>query len=263
MASAVMDHDTAEQFVGALGARSGIIAMVGAGGKKSTMYRLLEAHRALGTRRIALTSTVQIATAPDALDVETVIVDGDAEAVIAGGQGRDRAYLLTGPPTKPGRFAGLPAELIPDLHRRGGFEVSLVKADGARMRMIKAPGDNEPALPGGVSTILPIISARAFGRPLEAKLVHRPERLTEVTGAAPGMPIDADHVARLLSHPDGALRRVGDALIVPIINMVDNAERLAMAGEAARKALARTDRFDRVVLASMIGPSPLVDVISR
>ncbi|MEM7041465.1 MAG: selenium cofactor biosynthesis protein YqeC [Pseudomonadota bacterium] len=257
-----MDRETAKALVDALAAASGIVAVVGAGGKKSTLYRLLEAHRTLGTRRVLLTSTVQIAATRATPDVETLIVDGDARATIAAMQGRAGAFLVAGPPTGPGRFSGLPEDLIPHLHEKGAFEVSLVKSDGARMRMIKAPRDGEPALPDGVSTVIPIVAARVFDRPLTEKLAHRPERLLEIIGADIGTAITPDHVARLLANPEGALRRSGNAWVAPVINMVDGPERLALAREAAKKALAMTDRFDRVVLASMTSPTPLIEVVT-
>lgn len=257
-----MDYRTAETLIDVLHARGGIIAAVGAGGKKSTLYRLLQAHRAIGTERIAFTSTVQIGAVPKALDVGTVIVDeADPEAAIAETGSRDGAWQIAGHSAKPRRFDGLPPDLIPRLHAQGHFDVSLVKADGARMRMIKAPGDNEPALPDDVTTILSIVSARAIGRPLAERLVHRSERLTEIVDAAPGTELTPDHIARLLSSPDGALRRVGRARVVPVINMVDSPERLALARIAAINALSRTRRFERIVLSSMNSPSPLVEVI--
>jgi len=136
-----------------------------------------------------------------------------------------------------------------------------VKADGARMRMIKAPADNEPALPKGVSTILPIVSARVFGRSLTEKLVHRPERLTDIIDADIGAELTPDHVAKLLSSPDGSLKRVGHAKVIPVINMVESPERLKPARKAAWKALATTERFERVVLTSMTSNPPLIEVV--
>jgi len=257
-----MDRETATALIDALGARDGIVATVGAGGKKSTLYRLLEAHRAIGTARIALTSTVQFATVPKALGVEPLIIEADNNTAIKETLGKNGAFLFARPSTKPGRLSGLPEPMIADLHERGDFALSLVKADGARMRMIKAPAEQEPAVPAGVSTLLPIVSARVFGRSLDDRLVHRPERLTQVIDADVGAELTPDHVATLLSSPDGALRRAGTAKVVPIINMVDRPERLASAREAALKALSLTERFDHVVLTSMTSPAPLVEVIT-
>ena len=257
-----MNKKTATALIDALDAAGGIVAAVGAGGKKSTLYRLLEAHRAIGTKRIAFTSTVQIAPAGRGDDIETLILDDRPfEPAIAQTRSLDGAWLIAGPSQKPGRLSGLPEEAIQHIHEAGAFDVSLTKADGARMRMIKAPREDEPALPDHVATVLPIVSARVFGRPLTDKLVHRPERLTDVIGAERGMLLSADHVACLLSSPEGGLKGTGKASVVPIINMVDSPERLAAARAAAEKALAMTGRFERVVLASMTRPMPLVEVI--
>ncbi len=250
-----MDRETAASLVDALSAQSGIVAAVGAGGKKSALNRLVQAHLALGTRRILLTSTVQIAAPPGALGLEALPI-GETPA-------RDGAFFLPGPPSGRGRFAGVPAETIQTLNADGGFDVCLVKADGARMRMIKAPAEHEPALPEGVTTVLPVVSARVFGRPLTEKLAHRPERLTALVDCGIGTAIAPLHVARLLASPDGALRRTGDAEVVPVINMVDDEKRLTAAHAAASTALALTDRFERVVLAAMTGEQPLIDVVTR
>ncbi len=256
-----MDSSEAQTLIDTLAADKGIVALVGAGGKKSTLHRLADAHRAIGTPRIALAATVQTAAPPKSLGVETLTIDGNVDVAIEQARSHDGPFLFAGPPTKPGRFGGLPEQQIDEIHRRAAFDVSMVKADGARMRMIKAPNDREPALPKGTTTVLPVVSARVFGRPLNAKLVHRPERLIDVLDVEIGTNLTPLHIAKLLTSRKGALQRTCGIPVVPIINMVDNAERLERSKEAASMALAMTEDFDRVVLASMISESPLVDVV--
>ena len=79
---------------------------------------------------------------------------------------RHRLVAYAQPSAKPGRLGGLPGALIDRLHRAGGFTVTLVKADGARMRWIKAPREDEPVLPEEVATLLPVVSIKALGQPL-------------------------------------------------------------------------------------------------
>jgi hypothetical protein len=50
---------------------------------------------------------------------------------------------------------------------------------------------------------------------------------------------------------------------VPVINMVDDPERLRLATETAQRALALTARFDRVVLARLKDSEPVVAVVER
>ena len=63
---ATMDEARARDLLDALGARRGMVCAVGAGGKKSTLYRLAEAHRAVGSPSVALTTTVMAAPPPAA-----------------------------------------------------------------------------------------------------------------------------------------------------------------------------------------------------
>jgi probable selenium-dependent hydroxylase accessory protein YqeC len=253
---------TAEALLDALHAHHGIIAAVGAGGKKSTLYRLLEAHRLIGTGRVALTTTVQIAPPPRNLDAAIAIgEDTDiADALEAHPEG---PMFLAAPSAKPGRFAGLPPALVRTLHEDGRFKATLVKADGARMRLLKAPAADEPVLPPDPTTVLHLVSAGIFGRLLLPDVVHRPERVAVVVGAKAGERLTPVHVARLLASDQGALQGVGRAVVVPVINMVDDQERLTLAREAAAGALARSDRFDRVVLARMADEQPLVEIVAR
>jgi probable selenium-dependent hydroxylase accessory protein YqeC len=259
-----MTPKSAARLLDALAARHGLICAVGAGGKKSTLQRLAEAHLAAGTARIGFTCTVMMAPPPASLTSTRVIAEPEELANRVPAEApRHPLVLYARRSRKAGRLGGLPPELIAELHGRGRFIATLVKADGARMRMIKAPLEDEPVLPPGTGTLLALVSARALGQPLSETIAHRLERVTDVTGAALGECLTAVHLARLLVSDRGALHGVGDAIVVPIINMVDEQTRLAQARDAARRALAATERFDRVVLAEMTADDPVVEVVTR
>jgi probable selenium-dependent hydroxylase accessory protein YqeC len=259
-----MTPESAARLLDLLAARGGLVCAVGAGGKKSTLYRLAEAHRLTGTARIGLTCTVTMGPPPRRLPDDLLVAEPEvlAEAVPTLAA-RHRLLAYAQPSAKPGRLGGLPVELIARLHALGGFTVTLVKADGARMRWIKAPHEDEPVLPEGMATLLPVVSARALGRPLDQTIGHRIERVAGVTGAAIGERLSPIHLARLLASEQGALQRAAGAVVVPIINMVDDQAARAGAREVAERALAASDRFERVVLASMIAADPVVEVIMR
>jgi probable selenium-dependent hydroxylase accessory protein YqeC len=259
-----MTEAAARSLLDALAARRGLICVVGAGGKKTTLYRLAAAHLAAGTARIGLTCSVTMAPPPKWLG-EPVIAAGADLGSALDRLGRDRRLVVYAqPPPKPGRIGGVPPEDLARLHDAGGFDVTLIKADGARMRWIKAPGPGEPVLPPGVATALPLVSARVFGQPLSEATAHRLERVAAVTGARPGEPVTPEHVGRLLSSEHGALQSLGEATtVVPIINMVDDQARRDAARAAARLALATSSRLAQVVLASMIAPDPVVEIVTR
>jgi len=244
-----------------LGARSGIVCAIGAGGKKSTLYRIADAHEG----PLALTATVFTTWFPDTLDLTVVVDDGAAlrGAVLAAAREHHRLGYAT-PSAKPGRYAGVDPQLIGSIHEQAGLAVTLVKADGARMRWLKAPKPGEPVLAAGCTTVIPLVSARALGEPLSDRIAHRPDRVAAVTGLAEGDTVNPLHLARLLTAEGGLLQGIDTQRVVPVINMVDDDARTRLATEAAITALELSDRFDRVVLACMHQPSdPVVAVIER
>lgn len=238
----------------ALGAARGVVCLVGAGGKKTSLYALARATAG----RVAVTSTSHMYRYDRSRVDEVFVVTGEPPRAPSG----MRIVAYAGPTDTPARVAGLRPEAIAGLWESGDFELVLVKADGARGRLIKAPGDEEPLVLSFASTVIPVVGAAAFGRPLDARVAHRPEILADVAGLSLSQTIAPVHVARLLSSPRGGLKNVGDAEVVPLINMVDDDERYRAARLAAQLALRLTSRFDRVVLAQM-KTSRLIEVIRR
>ncbi len=244
----------------ALAARQGLVCLVGAGGKKTTLYRLAAAHPG----QVGVTATVHISHFPLRLDAARVIDTGEElSARVQAAAAGSRVVAFACPSLKKGRLAGVNPEDLSRLHGAAGFQVIYVKADGARGRWIKAPDAHEPPIPVAATTVIPVVSARALGQPLNERIGHHPERIAAVTGAREGQLLTPEHLARLLSHPQGALKNTGAARVVPLLNMVDNGDLEALAREVARQALGMTKRFDRVVLATMASPRPLVGVVER
>jgi probable selenium-dependent hydroxylase accessory protein YqeC len=249
-----------ESLLDLLEARSGIVCAVGAGGKKSLLQHLATTHPG----RVALTATVFTTYFQERLGF-AVVIDEDAQLparVASLDPTQNVAYACPG--DKPGRRAGVSAATVERIHRECGFAATYVKADGARMRMIKAPADDEPALPSGCTTVVPILSARAIGEPLTSVIAHRVERIGQVTGLRENEVITAERVGRLLASPDGMMKAIGPRRVVPVINMVDDDSREVLARQAAEVALGLSDRFDRVILACLArSDAPLVAVVRR
>jgi probable selenium-dependent hydroxylase accessory protein YqeC len=184
------------------------------------------------------------------------------EQIAALDNSRSVAYAC--PSNKPGRHGGVSATTIRSIHEECGFAATFVKSDGARMRWIKAPAKNEPATVPGADVIVPVVSARAIGEPLNERVAHRLEQVEAVTGITRGEPLTPEAVGRLLASEEGALRGSGGARVAPVINMVDNDQQEELARAAASAAIAMTSRFDRVVLCCLQrSSSPVVAVVTR
>lgn len=246
----------------ALSVDGGLVAAVGAGGKKSVLHAIAAAWPA-GRGRLLMTATARCTPPPAGLLATVEGGDGqDLGRVLAGHPGA--RVFAAGPMRKPGRHEGLAAGAVPALHADGGFALTLVKADGARMRWVKAPAADEPALPPGVDLLLPVLSLRALGRPLDERSAHRPERIAALTGRPLGDPLtEADYVA-LLTHPEAALKSAGEARVVPVLNMAGDAASRAAGERIARAALATSGRIDRILVARLRDPArPWLAVVAR
>lgn len=237
----------------ALGVEGGIVCAVGAGGKKSLLHALASTW---DTRdgRLAMTATARCTPPPEGLFADVIGAEDEALAEALARDTHARVFYA-GPQRKPGRHEGVDPGTVRALHHAHGFALTLVKADGARMRWIKAPSEGEPALVPDCGLVVPVLSLRALGRPLDEKSAHRPERVAALTGLGLGDAITEQALASLLAHDQGSLRGCGEQRVVPLLNMVDDEATLGSAMAIAQEALSRCDRFDRVVLARLREPA--------
>ncbi|AGB37884.1 selenium cofactor biosynthesis protein YqeC [Natronococcus occultus] len=238
----------------ALNARGNVTCVVGAGGKKSTLYALGDV-----LERAVVTATVRIPPFEDQV-ADVVVSDAPLEAIrsaeswplglVAGREGSDR-YLGYDPATVD--------EFVDELDPETSV---VVKADGARTRWFKAPDDDEPQLPAATDVVVPIASAKIVGERLDEEHVHRPERVAAITDLEPGDRISATDVATVVASERGGCKDVPeDATVIPLVNMVDTPELETAAREIAT-AIHDRRTVPRVVLTRLLEDDPVVDVVS-
>jgi probable selenium-dependent hydroxylase accessory protein YqeC len=238
-------------LIEALSADAPLVCVVGAGGKKTTLYAL--ANR---LDRAVVTATVRIPIFDE--QVADVCVTRDPVGAL-----RDAdAWPLGLVPERErnDRYLGYDRETVTAIRATPGHGPVLAKADGARTRLLKAPDEREPQIPTTTDTVIPVASAHVVGEPLDDEHVHRPERVADLTGCSLGDPIRPEDVGAVLASRRGGRKRVPpSATVVPLINMVDD-EELAETGRRIAAAVHERADVPRVVLARMIEPA-VVDVI--
>ena len=213
--------------VEAFRATDAAVAVVGAGGKKTTMYALAER-----TDRSVVTATVRIPIFDDS--VARVATTTEPTATVANAP--DDAFPLGVVPEREreDRYRGYDPGVVDELiaaHDGPTF----IKADGARLREFKAPNEREPQIPETVDVVVPVVSAGVVGEQLTDALVHRPERVVRVARAADvdaavGEPITPELVGAVLASPEGGLKGVPrNTTVIPLVNKVDDDERAATA----------------------------------
>ncbi|WP_042662610.1 selenium cofactor biosynthesis protein YqeC [Haloferax sp. ATB1] len=238
----------------ALCARRGVVCVVGAGGKKSTLYAL-----ARRLDRAVVTATVRIPIF-DQHVADVVVTDTPVAALE-----KATDWPVGVVPDRDGddRYRGYDRDVVDAIGDSNVADTVLVKADGARMREFKAPGDREPQLPATADTVLPIASVHAVGEPLTDACVHRPERVAALTDLELGDTIRPEDVATVLTSERGGRADVPDgATVVPVLNKVDDAAHEAVARDISSDILARSD-VPHVVLTQLTASEPVVSVVER
>ncbi|MGZ0746923.1 selenium cofactor biosynthesis protein YqeC [Haloparvum sp. AD34] len=226
-------------LVEAFRAEDAAVAVVGAGGKKTTMYALADR-----LDRAVVTAAVRIPIF-DQHVARVAVTESPLDELAAADPG-DFPLGLVPERESEERYYGYDATGVDDIVAAHDGPV-LIKSDGARMRDFKAPKDTEPQIPSKTDVVVPIASAHAVGEPLDEAMVHRPELVAQLAAdagldVAVGDEITPELVATVLASDDGGLKRVPEgATVIPLVNKVDDADDESVARAVADAFFDRLD----------------------
>jgi len=211
-----------------------VVAVAGAGGKTTLIYRLAAEARHSGLR-VLVTTTTHMGTLPEATTGPVFIeADGDPMAGIERALSEGGLATVLGRRVRADKQAGVPPERVDELVRRA--DLVLVEADGARGRSLKTPAEHEPVVPRSTTVLLVVAALDALGQPLDEAHVHRLDRVAAAAGRAPGSTVDEDVIVAALRDPAGYPSRVprGSRGAV-FLNKAETEAALAAAARIARR----------------------------
>ena len=221
------------------------LAIVGAGGKSSLLFRLA---RAFGTALLTNSAHLSLEQTRLADRCLTVTSPEDVPEQVGAG-----LTLLTGLPDTRGRALGLDEACLARVHAladRLNLPL-LIEADGSRCLPLKAPALHEPPIPPWVDAVVVVAGLSGLGRPLDAATVYRPEDFAALSGLALGELVTPEALARVLTHPQGGLKNIPPgARRFALLNQADDPAAREQAAELARLLL---PAFDAVAVASLHG----------
>ena len=242
-----------------------VVALIGSGGKTTTMMRLAE--EISPTAAILLTTTTHLA-GQEVEKVPNRLGTSQADWLLAA-----LPRLKSGDPLlisgaidpRDGKASGLSPRQWKELRAHLGDEpaITLVEADGARGLPLKAPLDDEPVIPEGSSLVVLVIGMSGLGELLGSGSVHRPARFADWAGARLGEVITPVQVAQALQHPGGYASKVppGCRLVV-FLNQAEEASRWSLAEELAKRLL-QCATVDEVLIGSARSQDPIRVVQGR
>ncbi|MEW6114809.1 MAG: selenium cofactor biosynthesis protein YqeC [Thermodesulfobacteriota bacterium] len=233
--------------------RTRTIALVGAGGKTTLMYRLAFELRARGQKVVTTTTTKIFPPRPEE-SPQLVVIDDKPDLTALRRELSEFGHItVTGPRTASGKLDSVSEENIREF--LAVADCVIAEADGAAGRPIKAPEAWEPVVASFTDLVIPVVGLDAVGRAVTDDVVFRLARFLEVTGLAEGVTITAEAVGRLLAHPQGALKNVPSrAQIIPYLNKLDLLADRSVFQEISRVAIQESaSRVGRMVAGSLKG----------
>ncbi len=236
-----------------------ITAVVGAGGKTSTCFRLAQSFQ----KNVIITTTTRVGLNQYDGCARHFIVHTKPELDEALTHAGEIPLLLTCETRDGDTYRGPKPEILAyllEIWQQRKFTL-LIEADGARSLPLKAPADHEPCIPPESQTVIVVAGCAGIGSPINENTVHRPDSYVRLSGLKMGDTITPQAALRVLTHPQGGFKNIPTrAKKILLLNQAETPEIQATAGEIAKQAI--NLGFDRAIIASLdsIRPLPIVFV---
>lgn len=245
----------------ALESKSGeMVALIGAGGKTTTLFRLASELREAGGKILVTTTTKIFKPAKPHVDRLFLVQDLNALlpelAKIAAPVIIGAGYGIS----DDGKLLGFSAEWLDTIQRSAPLDAILIEADGAASRGFKIPSETEPVIPESCSIVIWTMSIKVLGESWDTNWVHRVERALALLDVKPDSPINQSQIVELVRHPSGCLKGVpAHCRKIALINQADTTAEVEKARELGRLLLPLG--FDRVIISSYLSDPPVKEVL--
>ncbi len=198
------------------------VALVGGGGKTSTMYAL--AHEAW-----AAGQTVVITTSTHIMPHPRICLTGDVTQQSLRALVERERIVTVGRFERPDKLSGV--GVLEEI--KTCADVVLMEADGARQRPLKVPREGEPVLPPGVDAVIGVAGMDCVGMTLRDGC-HRLELVCEMLEKEPWDLITTQDVVKILCSEWGTKKGVTEAMAYRcVLNKADTPARRTAAQEIA------------------------------
>ncbi|MCP4670807.1 MAG: putative selenium-dependent hydroxylase accessory protein YqeC [Desulfobacula sp.] len=233
--------------------KTGVISIIGAGGKTSLMFQLARELSKLKNR--VLTTTTTKIFMPKPLQSPDTIIENSVDKLIQRAKInlKNFSHFSAGKKYDPvsKKLIGFSTHTINQLWKTCLFDWIIVEADGAKQRSHKASGSHEPVIPKDTTHLILVTGLDAVGKTLDDHSVHRPEIFSNNTGTGMGDVIDEQSIAASI---DFEIKKA-ESLCCPafnfiLLNKADTLHRTA-SGKKIAKLLKKNKIIEKIIVTSL------------
>lgn len=212
---------------------TGVISIVGAGGKTSLMYSLARELAAAG-RRVLTTTTTRI-LAPSSDQSPAAIVERTPEKIVEKAERllENYAHLTAASEYMEGntKLKGLDFSAIQHVVQSNLFDFIVIEADGAARRSLKACAPHEPVVPPFSDRVVAMAGLDVVAKPLTEEWVFRSTIFSRITGLELLQAVTEASISSAIIHDMASVAVTGQKTMkIVFLNKADNLRAL-LAGE--------------------------------
>ncbi len=201
--------------------QNSVISFVGAGGKSTAVFQLSRQYSA----PVFVTSTTHLSKSQAQLADRHIIITNQLIDQQLLDSFQIGVILFTGDLNTQGKWVGLQDTIV---NRLGEYTHKknlplLIEADGSRQLPLKAPAENEPAIPGISTHVVVLAGLSGLAKPLNDENVHRSEIFSRITTRKMNDLVTLEDLEKELLHPQGGLKNIpSDARKTVILNQISS-----------------------------------------
>lgn len=237
-----------------------IIALVGAGGKTTSLFLLGKELVGQG-RKVVLATTARMHEPQSGLG-PVLLADcgeGVCQRVVAALQEADQ--ILVGANLEDSKLTGISCLTLRAIAALPQVDIVVVEADGARGLPIKFPAPYEPVVCSTNTLVVPVLGMSALGTRVGDSM-HRWQLACDYLGVEYGRRITPELVVQVLCHEKSYGKFLGKNRVIPLLNQVETRDLENTAMETARLLLTHRG-IDRVIIGAVQRDQPVGAIIHR
>ena len=189
--------------------RHPMVALVGSGGKTTSLYALAREGRQAG-RTVIVTTSTHMMPHPG-----LYLTGSSARESLRGLLGQ-YGIVTVGEMVKEYKMTG-----ATDLTAcKEEADLVLVEADGARLHPLKVPAEHEPVIPPMADAVVAVCGLDCLGLPI-GEICHRPEQVAALLGKPLEATVTPGDVVTILLSGGGSRKGVGERPYRVILNKAE------------------------------------------